>query len=172
VLGSHAFMHGWADGLDDNYCRHCVWRGAGGVVSPMVLEIPSASLGANMGAIRGNRMGVKLIRFGSNPPAIETGMPGNVISGNPSTKLQNYYTDQTGQFFAGIWESAPGKWQVSYGEEEFCAILAGKAVLTNVEGVAETFQKGDAFVIPKGFTGSWETIEAVKKWYVIFEPKV
>ncbi|WP_374651299.1 cupin domain-containing protein [Dongia sp.] len=116
-------------------------------------------------------MSVKLIRFGSNPPAIEAGAPGNVISGNPSTKLQNYYTDKTGQFFAGIWESSPGKWQVNYGEEEFCAILAGKATLTDAEGVAETFQKGDAFIIPKGFTGSWETIEAVKKWYVIFEPK-
>ncbi len=116
-------------------------------------------------------MSVKLICFGSNPPAIETGAPGNIISGNPSTKLQNYYTDQTGQFFSGIWESSPGKWQIHYGEEEFCAILAGKIILTNADGVAETFQTGDAFIIPKGFTGSWETIDAVKKWYVIFEPK-
>lgn len=116
-------------------------------------------------------MGVKLIRFGSNPPAIETGQPGNIISGNPATKLQNYYSDATGQFFAGIWESSIGKWQVTYGEEEFCAILAGKATLTDADGVAQSFGVGDAFVIPKGFTGTWETIEAVKKWYVIFEPK-
>lgn len=116
-------------------------------------------------------MTAKIVRFGSNPPAIETGSPSNIISGNPSTKLQNYYTDATGQFFSGIWESSPGKWRVTYGEEEFCAILAGKAILTDADGVAQTFVTGDAFIIPKGFTGSWETIEAVKKWYVIFEAK-
>lgn len=116
-------------------------------------------------------MSVKLIRFGSNPPAIETAKPGNVISGNPSTKLQNYYTDATGQFFSGIWESSPGKWQVNYGEEEFCAILAGRVILTDSEGEAQSFKSGDAFIIPKGFTGTWETLEAVKKWYVIFEVK-
>lgn len=116
-------------------------------------------------------MNAKLIRFGSNPPAIEPGVPGNILSGQPTTKLQNYYTDGSGQFFAGIWEATPGKWQVNYGEEEFCAILSGKATLTDVEGHAETFVTGDAFVIPKGFSGTWETIETVRKWYVIFEPK-
>ena len=30
-------------------------------------------------------MSVKLIRFDSNPPPIETGTPGNIVSGNPST---------------------------------------------------------------------------------------
>ncbi len=87
---------------------------------PLMLHISDVFRGNQRGSV----MGVKLIRFGSNPPAIETGQPGNIISGNPSTKLQNYYTDATGQFFSGIWESSPGKWQVNYGEEEFCAILA------------------------------------------------
>ena len=132
-------------------------------MSPLMLDICSS--------FRGKQMSVKLIRFGSNPPAIETGKPGNVISGNPSTKLQNYYTDATGQFFSGIWESSPGKWQVNYGEEEFCAILAGRATLTDSDGEAQSFKSGDAFIIPKGFTGTWETLEAVKKWYVIFEAK-
>ena len=116
-------------------------------------------------------MAARITRFGVNPPAIETGKPGNVISGSPATKLQNYYSDATGQFFSGIWEATPGKWQISYTEEEFCAILEGKIILTNAEGIAESFGKGDAFIIPKGFAGTWETIEAVKKWYVIFEAK-
>lgn len=116
-------------------------------------------------------MTAKLIRFGSNPPAIEDGVPGNIVAGKPTTKLQNYYTDATGQFFSGIWEATPGKWNVSYGEEEFCAILAGKIILTDADGHAETFKTGDAFIIPKGFSGTWETVETVRKWYVIFEPK-
>ena len=113
----------------------------------------------------------KLIRFGVNPPAVEEGKPSTVLSGNPITRLQNYYTDPTGQFFSGVWESEIGKWSVNYTEEEFCTFLAGKAILTDEAGNAETFITGDAFIIPRGFKGTWETVEPVKKWYVIFEQK-
>lgn len=116
-------------------------------------------------------MGTRLVRLGNNPPAVETGRPGGVVSGNPVTRLQNYYTDPTGQFFCGMWESTPGKWQVNYTEEEFCTFLSGKAILTDAGGHSETFATGDAFIIPRGFTGTWETVETVRKWYVIFERK-
>ena len=114
---------------------------------------------------------VQLVRFGANPPPVETGKPGNVVSGDPATRLQNYFTDQSGQFFSGIWESTPGKWPVSYSESEFCAILEGSATLTGADGKAQEFKTGDAFVIPAGFEGTWETIEACRKWYAIFEAK-
>ena len=114
---------------------------------------------------------VQLVRFGSNPPPAETGKPANVVSGSPTTKLQNYFTDQSAQFFSGIWECTPGKWPVSYSESEFCAILEGKCVLTDAAGKSETFSKGESFVIPSGFTGTWETVEPVKKLYAIFDAK-
>ncbi len=88
-----------------------------------------------------------IVRFGANPPAVEAGKPANPISGDPTTRLQNYFTDASGQFFSGIWESTQGKWPVRYSESEFCAILEGKCVLTDASGKAETFGKGDSFVI-------------------------
>jgi uncharacterized cupin superfamily protein len=112
---------------------------------------------------------VQLVRFGANPPAVEEGKPGNVVSGEPATRLQNYFTDGTGQFFSGIWESSPGKWRVSYAENEFCGILSGSVVLTGADGRSQTFKAGDAFVVPAGFEGTWETLEPVRKWYAIFE---
>lgn len=114
---------------------------------------------------------VQLVRFGSNPPPVETGKPGNAVSGDPTTRLQNYFTDASGQFFSGIWESTPGKWPVSYTESEFCAILEGSAVLTDADGNTQDFKAGDAFVIPSGFSGFWETVTPLKKWYAIFEAK-
>jgi uncharacterized cupin superfamily protein len=116
-------------------------------------------------------MSSAILRFGANPPAVETGAPSDVLAGNPTTRVQNYFTDTTGQFFAGIWESSVGKWPVRYSENEFCTILEGKAVLTDANGKAETFVKGDSFVIPSGFAGTWETVEPVKKLYTIFEAK-
>lgn len=113
----------------------------------------------------------KIVRFGTDAPPFEAGKPSDVISGEPETRTQNYYTDPGQQFFSGIWESTPGKWAVDYVEEEFCALVRGKIVLTDQDGRAETFEEGDAFIIPAGFKGTWETVEAVRKLYVIYEPK-
>jgi uncharacterized cupin superfamily protein len=53
---------------------------------------------------------IKIIRFGDHPPAPEVARPGKVIAGDPVTTTRNYFTDSTGAFFSGIWESTPGKW--------------------------------------------------------------
>jgi uncharacterized cupin superfamily protein len=112
-----------------------------------------------------------IVRFGENPPAVEAGKPNDILAGAPETRLRNYYADAGGEFFAGIWESSIGKWRIRYTEEEFCMLLEGKAVVTDEAGHAHSFSKGDAFVIPSGFTGTWETVEPVKKYYAIFERK-
>jgi len=114
---------------------------------------------------------VQIIRFGVDAPAAEMGKPGNVISGAPQTSVQNYYTDKGGEFFSGLWESTPGKWTINYTEDEFCIILEGRAVLTDESGKAQTFNTGDAFVIPAGFKGTWETVAKVRKYYAISERK-
>jgi uncharacterized protein len=111
----------------------------------------------------------KLLRLGSNPPTPETGKPGNVLAGNPTTTTHNYFTDATGCFFSGIWESTPGKWTIDYSENELCYLIEGKATLTDADGHAETFGSGSAFIIPAGFKGSWETIEKLKKYYAIYQ---
>ncbi|MCX7059039.1 MAG: cupin domain-containing protein [Proteobacteria bacterium] len=37
-------------------------------------------------------------------------------------------------------------------------------------GATREFSAGAAFVIPAGFAGTWETIEAAEKHYVVLEP--
>ncbi len=112
----------------------------------------------------------RIVRLGADPPAAETGRPARVVAGDPLTTVRNYYADPTGRFFAGVWDSTPGKWQVDYAEEELCVLLAGVVRLTGADGTSETFRPGDAFVIPKGFAGTWETVEPVRKFYAIYEP--
>jgi uncharacterized cupin superfamily protein len=93
-----------------------------------------------------------------------------VISGTPQAVVTNRYADPSGQFFAGDWSSTVGKWQVEYTEHEFCQLTAGRVVLTAQDGREWRFGPGDAWVIPAGFRGTWETIEPAAKRYVIFEP--
>ncbi len=86
-------------------------------------------------------------------------------------KTHNYYTDPSEQFFAGIWQSSVGTKTVSYTEAEACVILDGRARLTDLVGNAKEFGAGSTFVLPAGFEGTWETLEAVKKIYVIWQAK-
>ncbi|GAB3286869.1 cupin domain-containing protein [Parahaliea aestuarii] len=92
-----------------------------------------------------------------------------LIAGNPRQTLWNHYTDPTGRYFAGFWHSEPGKWHINYTEEETCHLLEGVSIVTDEAGAATTLRAGDSFVIPRGFTGTWEVVEATRKLYTIYE---
>jgi uncharacterized protein len=86
-------------------------------------------------------------------------------------KTHNHYTDPTEQFFAGIWQSSLGAKTVNYTEEEVCVILEGRVRLTDLNGNAKEFGAGSTFALPTGFKGTWETLEPIKKIYVIWQAK-
>jgi uncharacterized protein len=74
-----------------------------------------------------------------------------LISGNPEQRLWSQYTDTSGQFFAGVWESEQGAWRVRYTEEEHCRIVSGRSRLTAADGTVTEVGPGDEFVIARGF---------------------
>jgi len=94
-----------------------------------------------------------------------------LISGNPEQRLWSQYTDASGQFFAGVWESDPGAWRVRYTEEEHCRIVSGRSRLTAADGTVTEVGPGDEFVITRGFEGVWEVLERTRKTYVIYEAR-
>jgi uncharacterized cupin superfamily protein len=113
-----------------------------------------------------------LITFGRSPAETTISRPPaeRVLGGDPEHTARNYFSDRTGQMFAGVWESTPGRWRVSYTENEFCHITDGEVIVESIDGQRWTFKSGDSFVIPAGFSGVWHVLEAVRKLYVIFEP--
>jgi len=98
-----------------------------------------------------------VIRFRPEPEA-EHSAPKEVLSGAPEQTIRNVYTDSSGAFSTGIWESTPGKWPVEYTEDEFCLLLAGVVELIDARGRSARFSAGDAFVITAGFKG-------IKRWF-------
>jgi hypothetical protein len=92
-----------------------------------------------------------------------------VLKGDPEQSVRNHYGSPCGQFNAGIWEGAIGHWTVNYTEHEYCEILQGVSVLRDKDGNAKTLRAGDRFVIPAGFSGTWEVLEPCRKVYVMFE---
>jgi len=95
--------------------------------------------------------------------------PERLLGGKPLTRVCNYFSDSTQQFHAGRWSATRGKWRVSYTENELCVMTAGKVVIESASGERNTFAAGDAFVVPAGFSGTWEVLEDCSKIYAVFE---
>ena|SRR5579872_5493950 len=103
-------------------------------------------------------------------PEISTPPADRLIAGQPRTGVANYFADATQQFFAGRWSATRGKWRVRYTENELCLMTSGKVVIESDSGERFSFSAGDAFVVPAGFSGTWEVLEDCSKIYAIFEP--
>ncbi|WOX04288.1 cupin domain-containing protein [Microbulbifer pacificus] len=116
-------------------------------------------------------MAAKLLRVAEGNAVREAGpvAPEKVLAGNPQQWTEHFFTNKKENFFCGIWSSDAGKWSLTYTEDEFCYIIEGEAEITDSEGVSERVVAGDAFCIPAGFSGTWETIGSVKKFYSIYE---
>lgn len=115
--------------------------------------------------------GIKLLRVSASlqgQPQTPVN-PERVTAGNPMERLNNVFTNTKENFFCGVWESTTGKWDLNYTEDEFCYMIEGKAILTDAQGHTEEVNTGDAFVVPAGFSGTWETIGIAKKFYSIYE---
>lgn len=93
--------------------------------------------------------------------------PEKLISGQPMTGFRAAHDEEAAGFWSGVWESQVGAWRVAYEETELCVMLAGRVRLTEDGGVAREFGPGDAFVIPRGFVGVWETLDPCRKIYAI-----
>lgn len=113
----------------------------------------------------------QIVDFAHSTGSAESYRPAaeKILKGDPQQQVRNHYASPCGQFNTGIWEGEVGQWTVHYTEHEYCEILQGVSVLRDSDGNAKTVRAGDRFVIPAGFTGTWEVLETCRKVYVIFE---
>jgi uncharacterized protein len=98
-------------------------------------------------------------------PEVSRPDPVRVLAGDPVHTTWN--TEDRDGLYCGIWQSAPGKWRISYDEWEFCHILSGISVVTEDGGESHRIGQGDSFILRPGFKGTWEVIETTRKEYVI-----
>jgi uncharacterized cupin superfamily protein len=73
-----------------------------------------------------------------------------------------------GESSAGIWQCAPGPSRWTLETNEVIYLVAGRMTVTPDGGEAAQIGVGDMAVFPKGWTGTWELHETVRKVYSIF----
>ncbi|NOC47645.1 MULTISPECIES: cupin domain-containing protein [unclassified Ruegeria] len=80
-----------------------------------------------------------------------------------------YFENETPGIRAGVWRStAYTEFYESYPCHEFMYVIEGSVTLENEE-FSETYSKGDAFLVPKGFRGYWKQTEPMLKYYVMID---
>ncbi len=88
--------------------------------------------------------------------------------GRPPEGVFVAYEEITGAS-AGVWSSEAGTINIkNRARGEFCVLLEGQVEITDETGQTLRFTKGDALVIPKGFTGKWFMPVPVKKYFAEF----
>lgn len=91
----------------------------------------------------------------------------NVTSEAPIENSSHVF--HMGKIMVGVYEAAPGKVHIDNARyDEFVQILEGRLILTPDGGdESYEFKTGDSFVVPKGYTGTWEMPEKYRELIVI-----
>ena len=109
-----------------------------------------------------------VLKFDPSTALPEEGEPAadRLISGSPRFTTWNF-EEAPGGVYAGIWQSTPGKWRISYDEWEYFRILEGHSIVTEDGGEPIHLRAGDRLVLRPGFKGTWEVVDTTRKAYVI-----
>lgn len=91
--------------------------------------------------------------------------------GEYTTEDVEVFRNEDGKFDAGMYRSGPVRATISepYGVNEFMYFLEGGVTLTSADGHVLKVNAGDAVVIPRNWTGVWDTT-GYTKIYVIYSP--
>jgi uncharacterized cupin superfamily protein len=91
------------------------------------------------------------------------------VEGAGSPKAYIAYADTTGQLTAGVWACDAGTLEINnLPFDEVCFVIDGEVEVTDDKGISGTFGEGDAFVLHKGFTGTWRMPRPFRKFNAIF----
>ena len=108
---------------------------------------------------------------GEAEPSYDRPRPDRLVAGNPLRATCEHFTAITGDMSAGTWSCEPGAWNIAFatGKDEFFCVIEGRIRIVDDAGIPTLFGPGEAGVIPAGFTGRFEVLEAVRKYYVVIE---
>ena len=75
---------------------------------------------------------------------------------------------EAGSTTAGIWEATPYAERFNdFGATEMAVILSGRVRITPEGEAPQTFGPGDIYLMEKGFKGTFEVLETLRKVYMV-----
>jgi len=96
--------------------------------------------------------------------------PDRLVDGNPKRLTESLYEHPN--MNCGIWSCEVGAWNIVFADnkQEFFQVIEGVVRLhdANRQSFIE-IKAGEAGIIPPGFKGKFEVVEAVRKYFVVVE---
>lgn len=105
-----------------------------------------------------------------NKPSIDYPRPDRLVKGNPQRLTHSLYEHPN--MSCGIWQCEVGAWNIVFADnkQEFFQVIEGIVRLHDTENKSFVeISAGQAGIIPPAFVGTFEVVEAVKKYYVVVE---
>lgn len=103
---------------------------------------------------------------------IDSKTPVKALIAKPGTFLGETFTfeeEHSGKtrVQVGVWEAGIGELILEdFPFTEYVLMISGIVTVTEKNGTSMTFEAGDTFVIPKGWSGLWDVKERMKKQIV------
>ncbi len=81
----------------------------------------------------------------------------------------NAYGSADGKFRAGVSQYDRMTLQIhNWPVDEFMYLIEGRVEITDSAGTTQIYEAGDAFVMPKGFAGTWRQLSRIRKFNVSY----
>ena len=93
------------------------------------------------------------------------------VSDDNTTRDVEVFLSKDKDFDAGIWSSEANVWEITdpYPYNEYMHFIDGSVTLTSSDGTVTQVNAGDSVIIPRGWTGTWDT-PGCTKLYAIHAP--
>ncbi len=92
------------------------------------------------------------------------------IAGAREPRAYTAYTDPSGVFTVGVWACDAGTLAINdLAIDEACYLIDGEVIITDVHGNMERFVAGDAFLLKRGFVGTWHMPGPILKYNAMYK---
>lgn len=106
---------------------------------------------------------------GTGLPSIQHDPSDTAVEGARDPRGYTAFTDPSGVFTAGVWACDAGTLEiVDLAIDEACYLIEGEVIITDRQGRRERYVAGDAFLLKRGFTGTWHMPGPIRKYNAMF----
>ena len=92
------------------------------------------------------------------------------IEGAAYPRAHTFYTDPSGVFTVGVWACDAGTLSIQdLAIDEACYLIDGEVIISDPHGNSERFVAGEAFLLQRGFVGTWHMPRPILKYNAMFK---
>eukprot|EP00523_Entomoneis_sp_CCMP467_P007687 CAMPEP_0168731794 /NCGR_PEP_ID=MMETSP0724-20121128/7443_1 /TAXON_ID=265536 /ORGANISM="Amphiprora sp., Strain CCMP467" /LENGTH=350 /DNA_ID=CAMNT_0008778801 /DNA_START=29 /DNA_END=1081 /DNA_ORIENTATION=+ len=158
--GSAAVVEAPANGINNGYMPVGSYSVANGVTTQTAPQDEGATVSSSLAHAPRSYFDI--------PKLTPKGPRNNPDVGEPHDSSRKLA--QMGMLRSGSWWCAEGGWPSpnARATTEIFFVLSGHGCLTDMDGARHFFGPGDTVLLPKGWSGRWDVMEAIHKvWFVV-----